>query len=70
MTRDTRGMVSFGHGIHACIGMALTKLQARLALGELCARFRRFELVEPTIEWTHTVIVRGPTRLKLRGVLA
>ncbi|WAS91742.1 cytochrome P450 [Nannocystis punicea] len=70
LARDTRGMVSFGQGIHFCLGMALTKLQARLALGELCARFRRFELVEPTLEWTHTVIVRGPTRLRLRGLLA
>lgn len=70
MARDTRGSVAFGHGIHFCIGMALVKLQLRLALTRLVERFRRFELVEPAITWKHTVIVRGPARLPLRGVLA
>jgi cytochrome P450 len=70
MDRDPRGALSFGHGIHFCIGMGLVKLQLRLALTRLVRCFRRFELVEPTIKWTHTVIVRGPATLKLRGVLA
>lgn len=65
--RDTRGMVSFGHGIHYCIGANLSKVQLKLGITKLVERFRRFKLVEPTITWTHTVIVRGPTTLPLIG---
>jgi len=68
--RDARSAVSFGHGIHFCIGMGLSKLQSRLALTALVKRFRRFEIAEPNIQWTHTIIVRGPTRLPLRGLTA
>jgi cytochrome P450 len=68
--RDTRGLLAFGQGAHFCIGMGLAKLETRLVLTEMVRRFRRFERVDPTLTWNHTLVVRGITKLPLRGVLA
>lgn len=35
--------VAFGHGIHFCLGAALSRLETRIALGDILARFRTFE---------------------------
>jgi len=64
--RDTQGSIAFGYGAHACIGMALARLEARLTLSALLKRFRRFERIEPTITWNHTFTVRGPAKLRMR----
>lgn len=67
MSRDSRGGLTFGHGIHVCIGLSLAKLEAKIALNEALRRFRRFERVDPTITWNHTYLVRAPVALRLRG---
>jgi cytochrome P450 len=35
--------LAFGTGIHACAGMSLARMEARVAIGKLVARFRRIE---------------------------
>jgi cytochrome P450 len=35
--------VAFGHGAHACAGMNVARLEARIAIGRLVARFARIE---------------------------
>jgi hypothetical protein len=70
MDRDHRGSLAFGLGPHFCIGMSLAKLEARLTLTEILRRFRRFEHLEPTIAWNHTMTVRKVDRLRLRGIPA
>ncbi|HTU73630.1 MAG TPA: cytochrome P450 [Trebonia sp.] len=39
ITRDTRGHLGFGHGIHYCVGAPLARLEGVIALGMLFARF-------------------------------
>ncbi|ATB30215.1 cytochrome P450 [Melittangium boletus] len=39
--RDAQGVMSFGHGIHFCLGAPLARLEAPTALGELIARAPR-----------------------------
>lgn len=70
MRRDGKGNLAFGYGIHFCIGMGLAKLEARLTIAEMVRRFKRFEHVDPVVDWHHTFTVRGPKRLRLRGVPA
>jgi cytochrome P450 len=47
VTRGTTAHVAFGHGIHHCLGAPLARLEARIALGSLIARFPRLRLAAP-----------------------
>lgn len=58
--------VSFGHGAHFCLGAALARLEARVALEETLARFPSWEVDEKAMEFVHTNSVRGPASLPLR----
>ena len=50
--------LAFGFGEHLCLGASLARLEARVFLDELLARFPDYELVgEPT--WTRSTLVRG-----------
>ena len=70
MDRDTRGHLAFSYGPHTCLGLALARLEARVALETLLSRFRRFERRPGPPEWMHTIIVRGLARLPLRAIPA
>jgi cytochrome P450 len=42
ISRDASGQVAFGHGVHACAGMGLARLEAAAVLAALVPRVRRF----------------------------
>ena len=44
LTRPIRRMMTFGYGAHHCLGAAAARLQARVALEELLARFPDFSV--------------------------
>lgn len=46
VTRPIRIPIGFGHGTHFCLGAALARLEARVALEEFAARFPQFEVDE------------------------
>lgn len=56
--------LAFGKGIHFCIGSALGKLEARLALEALAARFPTLRLVpDQTLTFHPNISFRGPQEL-------
>ena len=65
--RDPNPHIAFGHGIHSCLGAALARMEAKIALSDLMARFRNLELAtsEP---WQprKALNVHGPIHLALR----
>jgi len=67
ITRDPNPHVAFGHGIHFCLGAALARLEARIALSDLLSRFESFEYAgdEP---WQprEGLITYGPASLPIR----
>jgi cytochrome P450 len=64
--RDPNPHVSFGHGIHYCLGASLARLEMRVMFEDLLPRFERYEQAGP-VEWTrsnrHTGIRHLPLRL-------
>jgi cytochrome P450 len=64
--RDPNPHLAFGHGIHFCVGAALARLEARVALSDLLARTATFEL--PVLDWEPRAAfhVHGPARLPVR----
>lgn len=63
LAREPRRNLAFGDGIHHCIGAPLARLEARIALTELLARFPDYEVVE--YERFQDVTQRNLTRLVL-----
>lgn len=67
ITRDPNPHIAFGHGIHFCLGAALSRLEGRIALADLLERVKGFQLAsdEPW-EPRKGLHVHGPTRLPIR----
>lgn len=57
--------VSFGQGVHFCLGAALARLEATVALEELLKRFPSWTVQKEKSEYLHTSTVRGYKRLPI-----
>jgi cytochrome P450 len=56
--------LAFGRGIHFCIGAALGKLEAQVAIQELTQRYPQLELVpDQQIAFHPNISFRGPQSL-------
>jgi cytochrome P450 len=66
--RDDVGHVSFGHGIHFCIGAPLARLEARIATRALLERLSRIEILEPAPVYPELFAVRKPLHLWIRNI--
>lgn len=67
LNRDPNPHLTFGWGLHHCLGAHLARLEARLALKALLRRYRTFEPVGPVppIEGTVISSIQQPLRIKL-----
>jgi len=59
LDRDTKDLISFGGGRHFCMGAALARLEARVALSELLDRVKDYDIDEPGLVRVHSINVRG-----------
>lgn len=57
------GHLSFGQGLHFCMGSALARMQARVALEEVIKRWPDWEVDYPNASKAHTASVRGWAKL-------
>ncbi|MGO9694537.1 MAG: cytochrome P450 [Mycobacterium sp.] len=55
--------LSFGHGLHFCMGSALARMQARVALQEVIKRWPDWEVDYANARKAHTSSVRGWAKL-------
>jgi cytochrome P450 len=68
VTRENKQHLSFGHGVHHCIGAPLGRMQAQVALPALFARFPEMALGVPVeeLEPTTTFMLSGHRELPVR----
>lgn len=66
LTRDNAGQhVSFGSGIHYCLGASLAKLEAEVAIESFVKRFGQVEIVGDPV-WNGRINLRGLDELIVR----
>lgn len=67
ITRDPNPHIAFGHGIHFCLGAALSRMEGRVALADLLEHLKGLQLAS-TEPWVprKALNVLGPARLPLR----
>lgn len=60
--------LAFGYGIHHCMGAALSRIESRIAIGRLFARFPEIRLARPVeaLQWRVSLAVRGVRELPVR----
>jgi cytochrome P450 len=66
--RNASAHLSFGHGIHRCLGAPLAKAEADIAMRAILARFPGLRLAVPPdqLAWRRTRLVRGLASLPVR----
>jgi cytochrome P450 len=58
--------LTFGHGIHFCLGAPLARLETQIAIDRLTRRLPRIALDSARIEWSDSLILRGIKSLPVR----
>jgi cytochrome P450 len=64
--RDIGAHLTFGHGLHYCLGAALARLEGRVALEEVLRRFPEWEVDMDEAVMSTTSTVRGWDRMPVR----
>lgn len=57
--RTPNAHLTFGHGIHFCLGAPLARLEGEIALRQVVARFPAIRLLDPAPSWHDSLILRG-----------
>lgn len=65
VTRENPTHVSFGYGIHLCLGLALARLEAKVAIEMLIEEFPDLHLADQDVDWQGGGLVRGMEHLWL-----
>jgi len=64
--KNARKHVSFGHGIHFCLGARLARLEAEIAIETLAAKIPSLRLLaDQQLEYSANITFRGPKALYL-----
>jgi pimeloyl-[acyl-carrier protein] synthase len=67
IARDPNPHVTFGGGVHYCVGASLARLEGRIAFSKLLERFPHLTLAEESPRWRDLINLRGLAELRLRA---
>ena len=57
--RRENNHLAFGDGIHYCLGSALARVQAQIAINTLVQQFSNLKLASDKLEWRKNIVLRG-----------
>ena len=60
--------LTFGFGMHICLGFPLARLEGQVALPAVLARWRRLELASKPLEWMDSMVLRGMKAMPVRAM--
>jgi cytochrome P450 len=60
--------LTFGFGMHLCLGFPLARLEGQVALPAVLARWRRLELASEPLEWMDSMVLRGMKSMPVRAM--
>ena len=63
--RKSERHMSFGYSTHFCLGASLARLEARVIIEELLARYPEWSVDESRVAMVHTTTVRGPAHVPI-----
>ena len=66
LDRDDPVGLSFGHGIHHCVGAALARLELRIGLQAVVDTFGDYTIDDTRLTWKTSLAFRSPTHLSVR----
>ena len=66
--RNTKGHLSFGFGVHFCLGASLARLEAKAALEALVPLLPRFRRASSHDDWVDSSLVRGRMSMELVAI--
>lgn len=59
ITRQDNPHLTFGHGIHHCLGAPLARVEAQLAINTMLRRLPNIKLAADKVEWREMITLRG-----------
>ncbi|MDR6538513.1 cytochrome P450 [Variovorax soli] len=63
---NARKQLTFGNGVHFCLGAPLARLEMKIVFEEFAKRFPKMRLVQPdTAQHLHTFVFRAPDALRV-----
>lgn len=65
VTRKFDRHLTFGYGVHFCLGANLARLEAKIVLEETLKRLPEWSVDEDAVEFVRTSTVRGPSRVPI-----
>jgi cytochrome P450 len=68
VTRETKGHLGFGFGVHFCLGASLARLEAKVAFEALVPELPRLERTGRETGYIDSYLVRGPREIELSVV--
>ena len=70
ISREKSTHVSFGHGIHLCLGMSLARLEAKIVFEKLFERYPKLECAQESFDWGQNPMFRGLDQLFVRATVS
>lgn len=65
LDRTPNRHLTFGQGLHFCLGAPLARLEAKVCIGSLVSRYPAMRFGQGEVKWLDALVMRGPTQLPL-----